>query len=551
MDIENDYFLVSFKSRSDFLHDVAGGPWTTFGSYLTVEPWTEDFSTTQPYPWKEIEECIGSVTRIDYQTDSGRRGRFARMAITIDLHEPLVSKLIINGRLQLVEYESLPMICFSCGIYGHNPEICPAQKVSTDDLMTVEPVQSVQPSCQETDSYGPWMVVERRQRRTPVKQENLSEHTTSTDVPPRSHASVVAAKGKGVAPHTIRTKKAKSALMLVALRSHALFFRHLLFELVLCDMGFSCSNFTWQRGSAHARLDRFICNTYWDEAFPKSSISHLLRMRSDHRPVLLQVGHLPSGSPKPSFRYFTGWQLHDDFRRMILDNWHPTGSLSETIRSFTVAAKLRDGSWCDDEGALKEEVVRYYKSLFSMDVAYHGPLPNFNLFSTIDSTVLSILESVPSSEEIHEALRDMAPLKAPGLDGLHAEFFQKYWDIVGPSACGTIREVFSGGSLDPDLNRTVLVLIPKTIVPTSFSEFRPISLCSVIYKLLTKIITKHLKPIMPLLINQTKTSFVSGRSITDNIIINQEAIHSMRFLKAKAGWLANKVDLEKAFDRVC
>ncbi|KAK8990398.1 hypothetical protein V6N11_009100 [Hibiscus sabdariffa] len=98
--------------------------------------------------------------------------------------------------------------------------------------MTVEHVQSVQPLCHETDSYGPWMVVERRQRRTPVKQvppkvnqatsnvvasrfnpiseENLSEHTTSTDVPPRSHVSVVAAKGKGVAPHTIRTKKTKS-----------------------------------------------------------------------------------------------------------------------------------------------------------------------------------------------------------------------------------------------------------------------------------------------------------------------------------------------------
>ncbi|KAK8502025.1 hypothetical protein V6N12_003374 [Hibiscus sabdariffa] len=82
------------------------------------------------------------------------------------------------------------------------------------------------------DAYGPWMVVERRQRCTPVKQvppkvnhatsnvvasrfnpisdENLSEHTTDTDVPPRSHASVVAAKGKGVAPHTIRTKKTKS-----------------------------------------------------------------------------------------------------------------------------------------------------------------------------------------------------------------------------------------------------------------------------------------------------------------------------------------------------
>ncbi|KAK8618086.1 hypothetical protein V6N13_115961 [Hibiscus sabdariffa] len=103
--------------------------------------------------------------------------------------------------------------------------------------------------------------------------------------------------------------------------------------------GFVGPNFTWQCGSAHTRLDHFLCNKYWDEAFPNSSISHLLRMRSDHQHVLVQVGHLPFFSFKPSFRYFTGWQLHDDFRRMILDNWRPTSSLSETIRSFTIAVE--------------------------------------------------------------------------------------------------------------------------------------------------------------------------------------------------------------------
>ncbi|KAK8708174.1 hypothetical protein V6N13_059219 [Hibiscus sabdariffa] len=124
------------------------------------------------------------------------------------------------------------MTCFSCGKYGHNPESCPVQEVSTEDRPTTESVQPMQPSCHETDSCGLWMVVERRQRRVPVKQEppkvnhanshivasrfnpiseeNLSEHTTSTDVPPRSHASVDVAKGKGVALHTTRAKKTKS-----------------------------------------------------------------------------------------------------------------------------------------------------------------------------------------------------------------------------------------------------------------------------------------------------------------------------------------------------
>ncbi|KAE8669081.1 hypothetical protein F3Y22_tig00112259pilonHSYRG00045 [Hibiscus syriacus] len=66
-----------------------------------------------------IGERIGSVLKIDYQTNKGRRGRFARMAIELNLTKPLVSKIEICGHLQLVEYESLRVLCFNCGIYGH------------------------------------------------------------------------------------------------------------------------------------------------------------------------------------------------------------------------------------------------------------------------------------------------------------------------------------------------------------------------------------------------------------------------------------------------
>ncbi|KAL4324934.1 hypothetical protein GQ457_11G026940 [Hibiscus cannabinus] len=190
MDIENDYFLVTFRSQSDYLNIFAGGPWVIFGSYLTVEPWSEDFSTAQPHPRKviawirlpglpvtlykrsiiqEIGECIGSVVRIDYQTDSGRCGRFSRMAVTIDLHKPLVSKLIINDRIQLIEYESLPKICFSCGKYGHVHDNCPMQQTSMESTDLPEPPQPEHPKPSESEPFGPWMVVERKQRRGPRK----------------------------------------------------------------------------------------------------------------------------------------------------------------------------------------------------------------------------------------------------------------------------------------------------------------------------------------------------------------------------------------------
>ncbi|KAK9025195.1 hypothetical protein V6N11_065091 [Hibiscus sabdariffa] len=146
MDIENDYFLVTFRSRTDYSHVPAAGPWLVFGYYILVEPWTKDFTTAQPYPSKiiawiclpglpmtlykrslitELGECIGRVLKLDYRTETGQRGKFARMTVQINLNKPLVSKIVVNGKIQLVEYESLHTVCFNCGKYGHMNDNCP------------------------------------------------------------------------------------------------------------------------------------------------------------------------------------------------------------------------------------------------------------------------------------------------------------------------------------------------------------------------------------------------------------------------------------------
>ncbi|KAK8513602.1 hypothetical protein V6N12_052779 [Hibiscus sabdariffa] len=184
MDIENDYFLVTFRSRSDYLHVLTDGPWLVYGHYVSVESWTEDFSTAQPYPgniiaWIRLPglpvtfykrslitalgECIGSVLKLDYQTETGCRGKFARMAVRINLNQPLVSKIVVNGKVQLVEYESLPTVCFNCGKYGHMNENCPDQQPAPSTEVPLQPSEPLPPT--PSTMYGPWMVVEKRQRR--------------------------------------------------------------------------------------------------------------------------------------------------------------------------------------------------------------------------------------------------------------------------------------------------------------------------------------------------------------------------------------------------
>lgn len=85
-------------------------------------------------------------------------------------------------------------------------------------------------------------------------------------------------------------------------------------------------------------------------------------------------------------------------------------------------------------------------------------------------------------------------------------------------------------NLNPKLNYTHVVLIPKCQAPDKISQFRPISLSNVIFKIASKSITNRLKPHMNTLISETQSAFVPNRLITDNVLVAYEVNH---FLKKK------------------
>ncbi|KAK8486076.1 hypothetical protein V6N11_050222 [Hibiscus sabdariffa] len=125
---------------------------------------------------------IGTVVKIDYQTDYGRRGKFACMVVNINLGKPLVSKIAINGEIQCVEYESLPMVCFKCGLYGHVSDLCSqvadSEVVDAAHACPKGPIKVV-----PEEAYGPCMLVEQKQRRPP---KNVRPATPpSRSVPPQ------------------------------------------------------------------------------------------------------------------------------------------------------------------------------------------------------------------------------------------------------------------------------------------------------------------------------------------------------------------------------
>ncbi|KAG8474224.1 hypothetical protein CXB51_033548 [Gossypium anomalum] len=118
-----------------------------------------------------IGSLIGSVVKLDLQTDNRTRGRFARLAVFINLDEPLVSQVLVKGVVQRVEYEALPTVCFSCGKYGHVKELCPLETMDSAQVSSVEAtVESSRDAAgvgggEKRLNYGPWMLVERKSRR--------------------------------------------------------------------------------------------------------------------------------------------------------------------------------------------------------------------------------------------------------------------------------------------------------------------------------------------------------------------------------------------------
>lgn len=89
--------------------------------------------------------------------------------------------------------------------------------------------------------------------------------------------------------------------------------------------------------------------------------------------------------------------------------------------------------------------------------------------------------------EVDMALKQMAPQKAPGPDGMPSIFYQYYWQHIGNDISQAILSCLNFGKIPCDLNYTYLTLIPKVKSPEKVTEFWPIALCNVLYKLMSKV----------------------------------------------------------------
>ena len=152
-----------------------------------------------------------------------------------------------------------------------------------------------------------------------------------------------------------------------------------------------------------------------------------------------------------------------------------------------------NNTWQEDEEKIGKTFVNYYEQQFLSS----RPIVEEELLEAIHTKVTdrmnaSLLRNF-NAQEVEKALQQMHPLKAPGLDGMPPLFYQHFWPMVKSIVITSALDFLNYGIAPPHFNDTHIVPIPKTKNPERVTDYRPISLCNVAYKLDSKVVANRMK----------------------------------------------------------
>jgi hypothetical protein len=202
------------------------------------------------------------------------------------------------------------------------------------------------------------------------------------------------------------------------------------------------------------------------------------------------------------------------------------------------------GRLCTSQDSIEQAFVGFYTDLFAMV----GATNIVNCIRAITCKVTpemnTQLEVTFTAKEVHQALIQMAPLKAQGPDKFSADFYKKKKNgqTVGPELCNATLHFLNYLKMDASINETYIALIPKK--KKALAVF-------LILGLLASVLANNLKRVLPFVISENQNAFIPSRLITDNVLAAYETLHSMHTqMWSKVGFMGIKLDMSKAYDRV-
>lgn len=199
----------------------------------------------------------------------------------------------------------------------------------------------------------------------------------------------------------------------------------------------------------------------------------------------------------------------------------------------------------EDYASVKKEIFYHFKLQFTEQQVIR---PHFRSekFKVLSSDHILTLEAEISEDEIKHAIWSCEGSKAPGPNGFNMNFVKKNWEILKSDIVAAIKYFQRSGCLPHGCNSAFIDLIPKGADPHLVTDYMPISLVNLPYKILSKVLAHRLKNVIPFIISDSQTAFIEGRQILDGILVANEIVAWAK--KSKTKLMMFKIDFAKAFD---
>jgi hypothetical protein len=198
---------------------------------------------------------------------------------------------------------------------------------------------------------------------------------------------------------------------------------------------------------------------------------------------------------------------------------------------------------------IQRSAISFFQDLLAAPTQPLDPIrPNIipKILTEVDNMELNRL---PLIDEVREAIFSIDADSVAGPDGFSSLFYQHCWEIIKDDVFNAVTDFFEGGHLPRGFSATSIILLPKRENACKWTEFRPISLCTVFNKLITKLLNTRLSALLPRIISPPQSGFVPGRLIGDNVLLTQELLHTLDD-KVRGGNVMLKLDMAKAYDRM-